>query len=103
MSFVIENDQHTATTTTQCDVVAEGDKVTSQIWLWLRMPISLHLFMPIELLTVVSRRLAKISLTKLCRYSFRQSLMIKARALTCHPQLCPRFLSMVESKDAIHE
>jgi hypothetical protein len=33
MSFVIKNDQYTVTTTTQCDVVAEGDKATSQIWL----------------------------------------------------------------------
>jgi hypothetical protein len=40
MSFIREKDEYTVTTTTQCDVVAEGDKVTSQIWL--RTPVGLR-------------------------------------------------------------
>jgi hypothetical protein len=41
MSFVIEKDQYTVTTTTECNVVAQDDKVTSQIWL--RTPVGFTL------------------------------------------------------------
>ena len=45
MSFVIEKDQYTVTTTTHCDVVAKDDKVASQIWL--RTPVGLRLIMEV--------------------------------------------------------